>query len=139
MTWPWKHLHDPLDQRLGQQPGLVQQPPPPVDVVGADETRARDEGERGDAAGEVAGKGDGQAAAQRVADQVEAVPAQPRRGQHEQHLRHVERGAVVDVGGGVGVAAAEVVCSAMVSWADSFNPCLFMVKAGRKEENREKD
>lgn len=110
--WKIQNLHEILDQRLGQQPGLVQQPALPVDMMRTDQARARDERERLDEVREVAGKGNRQAPAQRVADQVKALPApRLRRRQHEQHLRRVQTSAVLDIHGRIGVSAAKVVCS----------------------------
>lgn len=97
------------EHALGDDAGLEDEAREAPEVGGADKPRGREQHQAGDRVREGGREMHRDAAAERVAEQVEAAgagPGQRRRGQREQRLRDVQARVVWEVADAVGEAAA---------------------------------
>lgn len=107
---PQAPLGEAGEQALGDEPRREDEAAGAADVLGADEAGGRQQDERLDHVREGGREVRRDPAPEAVADDAQAGlarPAQLRRRQHQQDLRHVEAGVVLEVAGGVRVASAE--------------------------------
>lgn len=107
---PQAPLGEAGEQALGDEPRREDEAAGTADVLGADEAGGRQQDERLDHVREGGREVRRDPAPEAVADDAQAGlarPAQLRRRQHQQDLRHVEAGVVLEVAGGVRVASAE--------------------------------